>query len=73
MAITNQYVTGAQVKNDRVHPFRKNFDELEIELLDIKAQDDAKDYQWIPLHELRKQTMFLDHYDIIQDLMKEVL
>lgn len=30
MAITNQYVRGAKVKTDRVHPFRKYFEELEI-------------------------------------------
>ena len=30
MAITNQYAPGAEVKNDRVHPFRKYFEELEI-------------------------------------------
>jgi oxepin-CoA hydrolase / 3-oxo-5,6-dehydrosuberyl-CoA semialdehyde dehydrogenase len=30
MAITNQYTVGAEVKNDRVHPFRKYFEELEI-------------------------------------------
>lgn len=30
MAITNQYVKGAEVKEDRVHPFRKYFEELEI-------------------------------------------
>lgn len=30
MSITNQYVRGAEVKTDRVHPFRKYFEELEI-------------------------------------------
>ncbi len=30
MAITNQYTPGAEVKTDRVHPFRKYFEELEI-------------------------------------------
>ncbi|TQV84570.1 phenylacetic acid degradation bifunctional protein PaaZ [Aliikangiella coralliicola] len=30
MAVTNQYVRGADVKRDRVHPFRKYFEELEI-------------------------------------------
>jgi len=30
MAITNQYTKGAKTKTDRVHPFRKYFDELEI-------------------------------------------
>ncbi|WP_444998407.1 phenylacetic acid degradation bifunctional protein PaaZ [Aliikangiella sp. IMCC44359] len=30
MAVTNQYVRGAEVKTDRVHPFRKYFEELEI-------------------------------------------
>lgn len=30
MAVTNQYVRGAKVKTDRVHPFRKYFEELEI-------------------------------------------
>lgn len=30
MAVTNQYVKGAEVKEDRVHPFRKYFEELEI-------------------------------------------
>jgi len=30
MAVTNQYVKGADLKEDRVHPFRKYFEELEI-------------------------------------------
>lgn len=30
MAITNQYTKGAKTKTDRVHPFRKYFEELEI-------------------------------------------
>ncbi|MDH5434508.1 MAG: MaoC/PaaZ C-terminal domain-containing protein, partial [Gammaproteobacteria bacterium] len=30
MGITKQYVRGAEVKTDRVHPFRKYFEELEI-------------------------------------------
>ena len=30
MAITNQYSKGAKTKTDRVHPFRKYFEELEI-------------------------------------------
>lgn len=30
MAVTNQYTKGAKTKTDRVHPFRKYFEELEI-------------------------------------------
>lgn len=30
MTITNEYVRGAKTKEDRVHPFRKYFEELEI-------------------------------------------
>jgi oxepin-CoA hydrolase / 3-oxo-5,6-dehydrosuberyl-CoA semialdehyde dehydrogenase len=30
MRITGEYVTGAQGRRDRVHPFRKYFDELEV-------------------------------------------
>ncbi|MCJ8270545.1 MAG: phenylacetic acid degradation bifunctional protein PaaZ [Psychrosphaera sp.] len=30
MAITNEYVRGAKTKVDRIHPFRKYFEELEI-------------------------------------------
>ncbi|MGX5174263.1 phenylacetic acid degradation bifunctional protein PaaZ [Aliikangiella sp. IMCC44653] len=30
MAVTNQFVRGAKVKQDRIHPFRKYFEELEI-------------------------------------------
>ncbi|MFT4925363.1 MAG: oxepin-CoA hydrolase/3-oxo-5,6-dehydrosuberyl-CoA semialdehyde dehydrogenase [Phenylobacterium sp.] len=30
MAITNEYVRGAKTKEDRIHPFRKYFEELEI-------------------------------------------
>jgi len=30
MAVTNQYVKGADLKEDRIHPFRKYFEELEI-------------------------------------------
>jgi len=30
MAITNQYISGAETTEDRIHPFRKYFNELEI-------------------------------------------
>jgi oxepin-CoA hydrolase/3-oxo-5,6-dehydrosuberyl-CoA semialdehyde dehydrogenase len=30
MAITNQYISGAETQEDRIHPFRKYFNELQI-------------------------------------------
>ena len=42
------------------------------ELPRVKGGDDAKTAQWIPLSDLAPQTMFEDHYFIIQDLLGAV-
>lgn len=35
----------------------------------VKGGDDAKSAMWVPLHELRSDNMFEDHFDIINDLL----
>ncbi|WP_428241053.1 bifunctional nicotinamide-nucleotide adenylyltransferase/Nudix hydroxylase [Gynuella sp.] len=42
------------------------------ELPKVKGGDDAQTAQWIPLSKLNPQTMFEDHYFIIQDLLGTV-
>lgn len=39
------------------------------ELPKVKGSDDARSARWIPLAELAPQTMFEDHYFIIQDML----
>lgn len=43
--------------------------EPQAELPKVKGGDDAKVAQWIPLAELNSQTLFEDHYFIIEDLL----
>ena len=43
--------------------------EPQAELPKVKGSDDAKTAQWIPLGELNPQTMFEDHYFIIEDML----
>lgn len=43
--------------------------EPQAELPKVKGGDDAKLAQWIPLAELNSQTLFEDHYFIIEDLL----
>ncbi len=50
--------------------FRFDMTTAEVGQLDIKAQDDAKDYAWKCLDQIRVDNTFLDHYYIIQDLLK---
>jgi 8-oxo-dGTP diphosphatase len=36
---------------------------------EVIAGDDAKDFKWIPLWELKKEMLTFDHYEIIQDYL----
>jgi bifunctional NMN adenylyltransferase/nudix hydrolase len=46
--------------------------EPNAELPKVKGTDDAKAAKWIPLSEINPETMFEDHYLIIEDMLGAV-
>ncbi|AFK66611.1 cytidyltransferase [Colwellia phage 9A] len=52
--------------------FRFDFKESDLDE-NVEARSDAKSFEWVPYYQLDKKEMFLDHYDIINELMKEAL
>ena len=38
----------------------------------VKAADDAKDCKWVSISELDEETMFDDHFQIIQDMIGRI-
>jgi bifunctional NMN adenylyltransferase/nudix hydrolase len=38
-------------------------------LQEVRGSDDAAKACWIPIHEVKREDMFEDHYDIIQTMV----
>jgi len=38
----------------------------------VKGSDDAASARWVPQAEIRREDLFLDHYDIIQNMVSQL-